>query len=642
MQVNFQSISGEGILTFKEPFVFPLALFDSTAVFIQGENKDEPLAESNGSGKSNLLETLTFTLFGKLSKRVKYLEEVINLESEIAKGEVGFTVGGEHYRVVRTRNRAKITTLNIYRNGSDKPELPDADNSTKQTYLENLIGIDFTTYAHTIMFCQRFSAFPDLKAPQRAQVLSEISGANIYLQAAKLSKERADALASSMADVSKDKLRVQELIYEIKSVDYAIKIREFEQGKRNNLRRLGKEAAERKRYLIQYRKGVQKSIDECKEDIRAYEQRIKSLNKYLKENKEVLEKASRAERQVFVADNALRSLKQKLQAKTKEISRAEQTKAGICPYCSQNLTQETIADHINTLCMEENMIKRELRVAETFSNGEQREYLKLKEGVAEYNDRERKLNDLTVSLSNAKIKLKTFQSTKVEEEVEKAIKSKLYEIHMEKERNHTYGELQKQQQERLQVQLSYLEDFDRQHKMMEDEYAYFSWWAEHYPKLRVMLFDENVDRLEEIANTKLSHYSSQLDIEIKTERETQSGNVRDEINILIHTPQGTISYEAYGGGERQKLKMALSFALSELISEKSGKEYNLIAFDEPNDGLDRLGKDTNAQMFLNLADAGKTVLVIEHDDYFADYIPNTVTVVKENSRSTIQGIDNGN
>lgn len=431
MQINFEYISGEGILTFKDAFRFSLTSFSNNVVLIQGDNKDEPLAISNGSGKSNILETLTFTLFGKLSKGVKYLNDIINLESEMAKGEVGFTVGEDFYRVVRTRNRAKITTLNIFRNGSDKPELVDADNTTKQDYLENLIGLDFLTYSHTIMFCQRFVAFPDLKAPQRASLLSEISGANAYLKAAKLSKERADSVATTMSEIATEKRQVQQLLDEITSVDYDSQIAQFNQEKKTNLKRLCKEAAERKIYLLQYRKGEQQSIDKCKAEIQSYEKRIKSLKKYLDNNKEVKTKVSQAERQAFVADNASRSLRQKLQAKQKEIQRAEQTKAGTCPYCSQELSLETIEAHISTLRMEESILKREVSVAQTFSNGENEVYSNLKEQAEEYRKKQRTFRDLETSLTSAQLNLKTFQSTRVEDEVNQAIQSKLAAIKRE-------------------------------------------------------------------------------------------------------------------------------------------------------------------------------------------------------------------
>ena len=83
--------------------------------------------------------------------------------------------------------------------------------------------------------------------------------------------------------------------------------------------------------------------------------------------------------------------------------------------------------------------------------------------------------------------------------------------------------------------------------------------------------------------------------------------------------------------------MAISLALSSVISDKSEREFNLIIFDEPNEGLDRVGKEANIQVFKDLAEF-KTVIVIEHDEYFQDRFDETITVIKENHKSLIQGV----
>jgi ABC-type lipoprotein export system ATPase subunit len=65
-------------------------------------------------------------------------------------------------------------------------------------------------------------------------------------------------------------------------------------------------------------------------------------------------------------------------------------------------------------------------------------------------------------------------------------------------------------------------------------------------------------------------------------------------------------------------------------------DYNVIAFDEPNDSLDDMGKDTNFDTFQVLSETeGKAVLVTDHDSLFKDRFDHNIMIIKEKGESVI-------
>jgi len=58
MKIVLNKIWGEGFLSFYDNFEFNLQNYLGKSIQIDGRNEDESLAQSNGSGKSALLETI--------------------------------------------------------------------------------------------------------------------------------------------------------------------------------------------------------------------------------------------------------------------------------------------------------------------------------------------------------------------------------------------------------------------------------------------------------------------------------------------------------------------------------------------------------------------------------------------------------
>ena len=723
MQIIIKSISGKGFLTFKNTFNQDFEKFGNTPVLIVGENKVDAKSISNGSGKSSLIEALNFVLFGVTARALKYSDEIINWDSDACAVSVKILVGEEEYEIWRERSKGKASTLTIF-HSTEYPKsvdiLPQADNKTKQVWLENLLGFSFVSWSCAVMFHQDFTAFPDLKPAQRAEILSEVAGLDIYIQAAEVAKKKLILLNNRVSLLENDINSQNEGIDRLKSVNYQEKINGFELDRQQKIIVLRKEQRETKAKDEQEKKLAQKSlliinpkIEEITKKIEDLEQkknqpfsspRIIEIQKLLLELKEEKEKPfiSNLDGRIQELENELKGLpsivtllQEQIKTNTEidgeintlirdisklnnEMSKFQTLGVGQCPTCKQEVSAEHLKDHLTDM-------EAELLVLETKRQGKnerkkasskllmdiQHQYNGLKEFEKELEEKRKErqkeeiqhferigakrqnLNEekgrleashftrITNQLTNFRQELhtltleqKTHESV-INSEAGKTLVATLEsQIESTRQEKNPYVELK----DRNDQQIKEIEEKINQMKSEMNEKTetgiYLSYWVDGYKRLRMMMFDSLIIRLEELSQDYLSDYCSELYVTITGERDLKTGGKKDEIYIEVSGDKGKSSFEAYSGGEKQKIKMAVSLALAEVIKEKCGKDFNLIAFDEPNDSLDDIGKDTNFQVFKSIAEK-KTVLVVDHDGYFKDRFDNSIIIRKEIDGSRI-------
>jgi exonuclease SbcC len=175
-----------GFLSYRDPVDLNFNLFDLACI-----------SGRNGSGKSSLLDAITWCLFGQARK---HDESVINLGSKVADVALIFEYEGNIFRVQRTLPRGKSSLLEfqIREPGIDNRDLkmnPDrqiSDNGNwkaltertqreTQVRIESILRLDYDTFVNASFFLQgKADLFTQQTASKRKDVLSSILGLEIW------------------------------------------------------------------------------------------------------------------------------------------------------------------------------------------------------------------------------------------------------------------------------------------------------------------------------------------------------------------------------------------------------------------------------------------------------------------------------
>ena len=168
-----------GFLSYREPVEVDFTAFDLACISGQ-----------NGSGKSSLLDSITWVLFGQARVRD---EALINLGSDMAEVALTFHYEGVVYRVMRALPRGKSTTLEFQvldgdLETGDRPLSEVLNRSTwrpltertlreTQARIEQILRLDYETFINAAFFLQgKADQFAQQTASKRKEVLSYILG----------------------------------------------------------------------------------------------------------------------------------------------------------------------------------------------------------------------------------------------------------------------------------------------------------------------------------------------------------------------------------------------------------------------------------------------------------------------------------
>lgn len=132
-------------------------------------------------------------------------------------------------------------------------------------------------------------------------------------------------------------------------------------------------------------------------------------------------------------------------------------------------------------------------------------------------------------------------------------------------------------------------------------------------------------QLEAEANRIVAELGRSYRFELRTQKMTQAGAVREALDIVVMTETGEALYEDFSGGERTRLDLSLRIALARLLASRRGSDVRLLAIDEPayldDDGFAQLAK-----VLTDLAGEFETVLVVSHVDELRDAFDSALVV----------------
>ena len=160
----------------------------------------------NGSGKSTILDALTFSLFGKPFRKISKSMLVNSVNEKDTMVEIEFSIGKNNYQVIRG---IKPNKFMVYCNGQPWDE--DAKAVDQQKNLEqNVLKMNFKSFTQIVVLgSSTFVPFMRLPGQQRREIIEDILDIQVF---------------SVMNNRLKDNIR--ENNEEIKDLDYQLHLLE--------------------------------------------------------------------------------------------------------------------------------------------------------------------------------------------------------------------------------------------------------------------------------------------------------------------------------------------------------------------------------------------------------------------------------
>jgi len=166
------------------------------------------LTGPTGSGKSSLIDALTFALYGSVSRygNPNLVHPVISQGKLEAKVRFDFSVEGRRYTAVRIvrRTRGGATTREARLESEGRTLAGTADEVTAR--VREIIGLDFTQFTTCVVLPQgEFARFLHDKPADRQDLLTKLLGVGVYEKMGNLARVR-EAEATQKAALHREEL----------------------------------------------------------------------------------------------------------------------------------------------------------------------------------------------------------------------------------------------------------------------------------------------------------------------------------------------------------------------------------------------------------------------------------------------------
>ena len=535
---------------------------------------------ANGSGKSTMLDALTFGLFGRAFRKIPKTALVNSINQKHTVVEVEFSIGRNKYRIMRS---IKPNKFEIYLNGSLMHQ--DASVRDYQSILEQqILKLNYKSFTQVVVLgSSTFTPFMQLNTPERRAIIEDILDIQVFSVMNDCLKQRAATLRVELGEI-KHNIQIGES--KIESQEDSMK--RLEENRDEMIDKLSKDISE---HLIQ-NEGHTTTIKDDLDLVSTLNSTIsdedsirETLGKMLSDEKEF-----EIERRKFM----------------KELSFYESNDE--CPTCKQDIESE----HKNHIC------------EDTTSNIKSIDKQLTERSVAiqEINTR---LEE--ISLVHSKINEKQRDVQKEQNSIStnnqyiKKIESQIKDLEVQE---HAVGD--KEKLERYKKALATLENMqstgiDKRH---------------YYDLAEILLRDGGIKtkivrQYLPIMNKLINKYLASMEFFVQFELD-------EEFNEEIKSRyRDNFTYSSFSEGEKMRIDLSLLFTWRAIARLKNSVNTNLLILDEVFDSsLDEGGTDEFLKILHTLDDSTNTFIISHKGESMNEKFNNIIEFEKVNNFSRIK------
>jgi len=500
------------------------------------QNATNLIVGTNGTGKSTVLDALTFSLFNKPFRKINKSQLVNATNEKDTQVEVEFDINGRQYLV---RRCMKPNLFEIEVDGQKMHKQAD-DRATQKILEENILKVNYKSFTQIVILgSSAFVPFMQLSGSNRREVIEDLLDIRIF---------------SAMNLIIREKIRKQK--DDIKVLDLS---RENVKDKLDMQKKFIEELENRGKANIQ---GKQDKITTLLDEQDGYVSTNEGLELEVTGLIEDQEKVTGASKKLRKLNKFKGQLSQKVATITKEHKFFSENVT--CPTCTQNIEESFRLNRINdaqTKAKELQTGYQELEKA--IKNEEQREHLftKLSKEITKLN------ND--ISQNNTRISGHNRQIRDLESEIQK-LTDQLANRNTEHEKLEEFND---------NLQSIFKELADKKTEITYHDFAY-SLLKDDGVKTKI------IKKYLPFINQQVNRYLQKMDFYINFK-------LNEEFSETIESPiHENFSYSSFSEGEKMRIDLALLFTWREVARVKNSVNTNLLIMDEVFDSsLDGMGTE---------------------------------------------------
>ena len=534
---------------------------------------------TNGSGKSTMLDALTFALFNKPFRKINKSQLINTTNEKDTLVEVEFSVNSRDYLV---RRGIKPNIFDIEVNGEALHRQAD-DRSNQKILEENILKVNYKSFTQIVILgSSTFVPFMQLTGSNRREVIEDLLDIRIFSTMNNLMREKMREQRDSLKTLTLRKDNIQ---------DKMVMQKNF-MAELDAQRQTGIKASNEK---------IKQHTSEVDNLLESNEIKTVDVSELIKKQENVTGAGKKLKK--------LNTLKGKLSNKVTTITKEHKffSDNTVCPTCTQSINEEFRIDRINDVQSKAKELQsgyKELENAIQKEEEREHQFTQLSQEISTLN------ND--ISQNNTKISGFQRQIRDLESEIQ-TITDQLQNRNTEHEKLAEFKTNLKDTIEELSEKREQLNHYDFAYSLLKDDGVKTKIIKKYIP----------------VINQQVNRYLQLMDFYINF-------HLDEEFNETVKSPiHEDFSYASFSEGEKMRIDLALLFTWREIARIKNSVNTNLLIMDEVFDSsLDGFGTEEFLKI-IKFVIKDANIFVISHKSDLHDKFDNVIKFDKVKGFSRI-------